>query len=701
MATVNKNFKVKNGLVVDGSTATVAGNQVLTETASDQYIIDLIGGETLITSVSSEFDVSVGGELSIDRATVDAYYDPAGAAANAQSAAEGYADGVAGQAQSAAEGYADTVAGQAYSNAQSYADGVAGQAQSAAEGYADGVAGQAYSNAQSYADGVAGQAQSAAESTASGYVSTHNDLTTGVHGVTGDVVGTTDTQDISNKRVIDTLYFSDGVTVSEEGEIAVRAVSHDFDVQANLGDLHLKTVHTDGTTGSDVQITSTYGDILLNANGAAYYGTASAENEIATHGYVDNAISGLDWKAAVNLLATSDVNMTGSTGTLVIDGHAALDTNDVGYRILLTNQDVDSENGIYTYTESAGTYTLVRTDDADAFGELIGAAVYVMEGTQYGSTSWVQGNHYLTNFTGQTWTQFSGQGSVTAGDGIAVDGLEVSIDRTTVDDWYDPAGAAANAQSAAEGYADTVAGQAYSNAQSYADGVAGQAQSAAEGYADGVAGQAYSNAQSYADGVAGQAYSNAQSYADGVASQAQSAAEGYADGVAGQAYSNAQSYADTVAGQAYSNAQSYADTVAGQAQSNAESYADNLVDDVTDGTTPFTEINVNSFSVQTAYGTTGLTGGPSTLASVDGSVYKSAKAIVKFSDGTDTQISEIIATLDSSNNIAQTEYAIVTTNGVLATPSFSYKSSSGELQLLTTVETGYTVSVTAAVSWIK
>ena len=261
-----------------------------------------------------------------------------------------------------------------------------------------------------------------------------------------------------------------------------------------------------------------------------------------------------------------------------------------------------------------------------------------------GSTATVAGNQVLTETASDQYIidLIGGETLITSVSSefdVSVGG-ELSIDRATVDAYYDPAGAAANAQSAAEGYAD---------------GVAGQAQSAAEGYADTVAGQAYSNAQSYADGVAG---------------QAQSAAEGYADGVAGQAYSNAQSYADTVAGQAYSNAQSYADTVAGQAQSNAESYADNLVDDVTDGTTPFTEINVNSFSVQTAYGTTGLTGGPSTLASVDGSVYKSAKAIVKFSDGTDTQISEIIATLDSSNNIAQTEYAIVTTNGVLCCYDF-------------------------------
>ncbi|NDB62116.1 hypothetical protein EB001_27315, partial [bacterium] len=45
MATVNKNFRVKNGLVVEGNTATVNGYDILTKASADQsYIIDLIGG---------------------------------------------------------------------------------------------------------------------------------------------------------------------------------------------------------------------------------------------------------------------------------------------------------------------------------------------------------------------------------------------------------------------------------------------------------------------------------------------------------------------------------------------------------------------------------------------------------------------------------------------------------------------------------
>ena len=278
--------------------------------------------------------------------------------------------------------------------------------------------------------------------------------------------------DLSNKRITDTLYFQDGSTTGNEAEIAVRSVTHDFDVQANLGDLNLNSTNADinlnpdgvtnvnsqlnvsgnlktttiagaefsgrdgsltiqdGNSDSQIHINGVTKNIeLLPASGSkAFYGSAAtAGNEIAKISDIQASSSGLSWKTAVNLLAASNVNISGDLVGTVIDGHSAFSTADAGYRILLTGQSTDSENGIYVLTVDGATLVASRSADADAYSELIGSAVFVMEGTQYGSTSWVQSNHYLSNFTGQDWIQFSGQGTYIGSDSIVIDGNQVSV----------------------------------------------------------------------------------------------------------------------------------------------------------------------------------------------------------------------------------------------------------------------------------
>ena len=146
-----------------------------------------------------------------------------------------------------------------------------------------------------------------------------------------------------------------------------------------------------------------------------------------TKQYADGLVSGLDWHQSVNLLADSNIALTGTTGTLTIDSHAALTSANNNYRILLTGQTTASEKGVYVYTDDGSNYTLSRAADADTYTELIGYAVFVMEGTIYGKTSWVQSNHYLTNFNNQIWTQFSGAGTYVAGNGLTLTGNSFSI----------------------------------------------------------------------------------------------------------------------------------------------------------------------------------------------------------------------------------------------------------------------------------
>ena len=144
--------------------------------------------------------------------------------------------------------------------------------------------------------------------------------------------------------------------------------------------------------------------------------------DAANKGYVDGAIAGLDWKTAVHLLRDSNIALTGLVGSgIVIDSHDPLTSADNGYRILLTNQTTDTEDGIYVFTADATNYTLTRAEDANSYLELLNASVFVSEGTLYGKTSWVQANHYLTSFASQEWVQFSGQGTYLASNGVVLD----------------------------------------------------------------------------------------------------------------------------------------------------------------------------------------------------------------------------------------------------------------------------------------
>ena len=110
----------------------------------------------------------------------------------------------------------------------------------------------------------------------------------------------------------------------------------------------------------------------------------------------------------------------------------------------------------------------------------------------------------------------------------------------------------------------------------------------------------------------------------------------------------------------------YVDAAESAAQSAAESTAQAALDDVLDGTTDFSAIDINAVSRQVA-ATTGniVTAAATTALSWAKANYRSAKILVKAKNGSHTHVSEVIITLDTSDNIAVNEYAITTTNGSL------------------------------------
>lgn len=145
----------------------------------------------------------------------------------------------------------------------------------------------------------------------------------------------------------------------------------------------------------------------------------TSAQDAATKAYVDNAVVGIDWKASVRAISTTNITLS---GTQTVDGV----TLAVGDRILVAGQTTASANGIYVVASGAWS----RSSDADTNAEVTtGFAVFVEEGTAYADTGWVlQTNGTITvGTTALTFIQFTGLGQVTAGAGLTKSGNTLDV----------------------------------------------------------------------------------------------------------------------------------------------------------------------------------------------------------------------------------------------------------------------------------
>jgi hypothetical protein len=162
-------------------------------------------------------------------------------------------------------------------------------------------------------------------------------------------------------------------------------------------------------------------------------------SDAATKNYVDAVKTGLDVKDSVIVTTTGNLTATYSNGTsgvgatLTNSGTQAALTIDsrvltVGDRVLVKDQTTGLQNGFYRVT-TVGTvstnWVLTRTVDADEASEITpGAFTFVEEGTVGGNNGYVCTNvgAITVGTTAITFVQFSGAGSVIAGDGLTKTG---------------------------------------------------------------------------------------------------------------------------------------------------------------------------------------------------------------------------------------------------------------------------------------
>jgi len=176
--------------------------------------------------------------------------------------------------------------------------------------------------------------------------------------------------------------------------------------------------------------------------------TPTQATDAANKGYVDAVKQALDVKDSVRIATTANLNVTASgTGagkTLTNAGTQAAITIDSiplssGDRVLVKNQTASEDNGIYTVT-TVGTistnWVLTRATDADgspAAEVTSGMFTFVEEGTVNADSGWVLSTNgaITVDTTGLTFTQFSGAGQITAGNGLTKTGNTIDAVGTT------------------------------------------------------------------------------------------------------------------------------------------------------------------------------------------------------------------------------------------------------------------------------
>lgn len=139
---------------------------------------------------------------------------------------------------------------------------------------------------------------------------------------------------------------------------------------------------------------------------AVAVGTPTAANHAVTKSYADSLASGVDPKDSVRAATTANITLS---GTQTIDGVALA----VGDRVLVKNQTLGTQNGLYVV--AAGAWTRTSDFDGSPSTEVTsGAYVFVTGGSTNGQKGFIltTNDPITVGSTVLSWTQFSGSPTV-------------------------------------------------------------------------------------------------------------------------------------------------------------------------------------------------------------------------------------------------------------------------------------------------
>jgi len=171
------------------------------------------------------------------------------------------------------------------------------------------------------------------------------------------------------------------------------------------------------------QMTAPTGSVGLNGQTITGLGAPVNATDAATKSFVESTAQGLDVKDSC--VAATTGNITISTA---LNSGDSLDgvTLANGNRVLVKDQSTASENGIYVVGSSPA-----RADDLAAGADAAGMFTFIEQGTVNADNGFVCTSNKGSAVVGTNnlaYAQFSGAGSVTAGDGLDKSGNTMSVD---------------------------------------------------------------------------------------------------------------------------------------------------------------------------------------------------------------------------------------------------------------------------------
>jgi len=421
MATVTKDFRVKSGLVVEGSTATVAGKNVITAGvvdakgdlivgSADDAVTRLAAGTNgyILTANSSATNgiewaapqaVGVFGEsIVFEGATADAYEttlavtDPTADRTITLPNATGTV-ALTSDIPSSTDGLSEGSTNKYFTDER--AQDAIGNSVGTGLSYND-TTGAISVTANTYdAYGAASSAQSAAESTASGYVSTHAGLTE-THGATGAVVGTTNTQTLTNKTLTSPVVT--GLTLNDSS-----VVFEGSSADANETTLTV----TNPTADRTITLPDATGTVALTNNKLdVFAATSSAElrtvisDETGTGGLVfadtpTLVTPNIGAATGTSLVLSGDLTVNGTT-TTINSTEITVDDKNLTLGSVATPTDAGADGGGLTLKGTTDkTFSWIDATDSWTSSEhldLASGKVLKVNGTQVLSATQYTGN---------------------------------------------------------------------------------------------------------------------------------------------------------------------------------------------------------------------------------------------------------------------------------------------------------------------